>query len=40
MESTFLFVHLICTAILIFLSSSTLANVDDLDFAPGKAGGC
>ena len=39
-ESTFLFVHMICTAIFIFLSSGILENVNDLDFAPGKAGGC
>ena len=40
MESTFLFVHMICTAIFIFLSRSILANVNDLDLAPRKAGGC
>ena len=31
---------MICTAIFIFLSSSILANVKGLNFAPGKAGGC
>ena len=39
-ESTFLFVHMICTAFFIFLSSSILANVKGLTFAPGNVGWC